>query len=153
MKHAKQVLCLAFLSAFLCWNGMAFSQSDQVPQNLQAQFASEYPDAQDLDWNIEDGLYECEFYRDGLEMEVVYDESGMVITRETGLAENDLPTEIKTYISQNLNTLSFMEASMTENGDDTFYEVDLEAAGVETELLFDAKFKLVATQQESLLED
>ena len=85
----KKIMLLAVLFAFA---QTAFTQASKVPEAVKMTFAKAYPNADDVEWELEDGNFEVEFeMTDDQEMSVVYDANGIVLETELEIAFSALP--------------------------------------------------------------
>ena len=85
----KKIMLLAALFAFA---QTAFTQASKVPEAVKMTFAKAYPNADDVEWELEDGNFEVEFeMSDDKEMSVVYDTNGTLLETEVEIAFSELP--------------------------------------------------------------
>lgn len=128
--------------------------TDELPQAVFEAFSNAYPDAEDVEWELEDGYYEVEFEMGNYEIEVTYDLNGNVIEIEEEIDPATLPENIRTYISTNYPDSEIEEAEMITDDDGVFYEVEIETANdEELELLFDEDGNFIEVESEDDDED
>jgi uncharacterized membrane protein YkoI len=85
----KKTLLLLALFAFA---QTTFAQASKVPEAAKMAFAKAYPNADDVEWELEDGNFEVEFeLSEDKEMSVVYDASGNVLETEVPIKFSELP--------------------------------------------------------------
>ncbi len=73
-----------------------FAQASKVPQAVKTALAKAYPNATDVDWELEDGKYEAEIEMEGdKEMSVLFDASGALLETEVELAFSELPQAVQ----------------------------------------------------------
>lgn len=69
-----------------------FAQSSKVPEAVKIAFAKAYPNADDVEWEMENGNFEVEFeMSDDQEMSVVYNANGGLLETEVEIAFSELP--------------------------------------------------------------
>lgn len=85
----KKILSLVAIFAFA---QTAYAQNSKIPGAVKTAFAKAYPNASDVEWEMEGGHYEVEFeITDDKEMSVVYDGNGSLLETEVEIAFSDLP--------------------------------------------------------------
>lgn len=67
------------------------NQEVQVPQQVQAAFNEEYPDASNVDWEQDGEQYMVDFRANELDIEITYDAQGNVIEKLGDVEEDPLP--------------------------------------------------------------
>jgi len=73
-----------------------FAQASKVPQAVKTALAQAYPNATDVDWELEDGKYEAEIDMEGgKEMSLLYDASGSLLETEVEIAFSELPQAVQ----------------------------------------------------------
>lgn len=107
----------------------------QVPTAVATSFSREFPQAKDVEWEMEGTVYEVEFELGQTEHEAAYAETGTLLELETKLKEtSQIPATALTYITANYPNADIEEAAMKEiNGKGTFYEVVIELENDEEE--------------------
>ncbi len=119
-----------------------------MPEAAATRFKADYPDVTDAKWEKEGDRYEVEWVVNDMEMEVIYDKEGNVLAKEWEIPMDSLPKTVMKYLKTNHPDRKFDEAEMVEKEGARFYELEFEADGKETELLFSADGKLVNTTEE-----
>ncbi|PHI20978.1 hypothetical protein CEQ90_04640 [Lewinellaceae bacterium SD302] len=69
---------LLSLALFACDDANDAS-TDGVPASIVAAFNAAYPNATDVEWDVENDSYEVEFEVNGEEMEINYDGNGNIV--------------------------------------------------------------------------
>jgi len=124
----KKILILAALVAFFSTaqaQGIAMSQ---VPSVILNEFNKQFSKARDLDWELDNDLFEVEFETQwGRKHTAFYDLTGNLVRHEEELAEGELPDAIRKSLTKDFAGYSIDEAiCITEKGV-KFYQLDLEA--------------------------
>ena len=126
----KKIMLFIALFAFA---QTAFAQSKKVPEAAKMAFAKDYPKADDVKWEMEDGNYEVEFeIADDQEISVVYDANGAVLETEVEIAFSELPKAAQDA----LKGKKVKEAAKITNAKGV---VTYEAEVRRKDLMFDAK--------------
>ncbi len=138
----KTTILLFIVSALLfsCNGPTKEKQENQDQTNpTEANFKSQYPDAKDVEWEVEGEYTEAEFMQDGMEISILYDKEGNVIETETVIDVSQLPESVVIYIAENYPESEIEEAEKIESAKGNFFEVEIENENdEEIELLFDA---------------
>lgn len=83
----KAILFLAFSA---CIVGISFAQ-ESIPQAAKDHFASTYPMATDVKWDVEDGKIEVKFELNGIEWDGYYDATGNWLKTKRELKKDEVP--------------------------------------------------------------
>jgi len=87
---------LMLLIALFALAQTTFAQASKVPQAVKTALAQAYPNATDVDWELEDGKYEAEIDMEGgKEMSLLYDASGSLLETEVEIAFSELPQAVQ----------------------------------------------------------
>ncbi len=126
------------------------SNNQDIPDNVQKNFKSDFSTIEDAEWEFEDGLYEAEFEENGLERTVIYDADGNRVATETEFPVDDLSEVILNYISDNYTDAEIEEAETVESTDGNFTVVEIEMNDdQEIELFFDTDGNFVKQVEET----
>ncbi len=85
-----------------------------IPKDVRQAFESDFPDAMDVSWDFDFGIYEVEFVQEGWEKEAVYNKDAMIQQLETEIAIDDLPGAIIEHIAETSDQLTIVEADKLE---------------------------------------
>ena len=114
----------------------AQAQKLVVPEVVKAKVKALYPQANDVDWELEDGNYEAEIEQKGSsDVSVVLNAQGSVLETETEIKVSELPTAVRTYVAQQLGNKKIKEAAKIVKADNT---VEYEAQVGKKDYLFDS---------------
>lgn len=106
------------------------TQQDEsaVPEAVQSAFNSAYPEAKDVEWEMENDIYEVEFELGENEHEAAYNAAGNKLEFETKLTEeSQIPENALRYISENYPNAEIEEAAKKEiTGKGAIFEVVIE---------------------------
>ena len=136
---------ILFLSALLTLApaaAFATAPHDTPPQAVLQAFQKAFPNAQDVDWELEDGQYEAEFELGNTEQSATFSATGQLLETETEIAVSELPAPIRDYVAANYKGKKIKEASriVTPTGTVTY-----EAEVKRRDLMFDAAGKFLET--------
>lgn len=85
----KKVMLLLVLFAFA---QIVYAQAAKVPEAVKMAFAKAYPNADDIEWEMESGNFEVEFeIAEDQEISVVYNANGELLETEVEIAFSELP--------------------------------------------------------------
>ena len=99
-----------------------------VPTAVKSAFATKYPTASDLEWEMESPTeYEAEFEENGSEKSAVFTADGTWKETEVEIGESDLPEAIRAVISSEFPGYEIEKAETVETPKTALaYEVELE---------------------------
>lgn len=123
MKNLKIAVVALFATAAVSAQDLA---KNQVPTNLNESFQKAYPNATDVEWEMDGMNYKVEFDMNKMENEVWYSKEGNIIKSEMELTEKDLPGAIATAVKNKYPEYSIDEVEVTEVDGKKTYEVELE---------------------------
>lgn len=115
-----------------------------VPAQAKAAFAAKFPTATKVEWGIEKpGEYEAEFILNKTAVSALFDKKGTLLETESKIALADLPQPIKTMLAKDYATYKIEAIEKNEVKGLVKYEVVVEKAKKEKELIFDVSGKLL----------
>jgi biopolymer transport protein ExbD len=88
----------------------------QVPAAVKASFTKTYP-ATKAGWEIEGGVYEASFKKDGKSMSVMIDKGGNITETETDIPVSQLPKAVTAYLQQHYKGAKIKEAARIVKAD------------------------------------
>ncbi len=113
----------------------------EVPKVVLQKMLSLYPDAKNVKWEMEDGMYEGEFKQNKSEVSVMLSRDGMVAFTEAQVEVASLPAGLLNYVADNYPGAVISEASkITDSKGMVSYE--LEIGG--DEYVFDTNGNLIS---------
>ena len=150
MKASKGILAMCLL-LFLCGGASVKAQNNkEIPAKISDQIKSLYPGAQNVNWEMEDSLYEASFVSKQVETTLQWSMDGRLLYTETVVASAKLPGKIKKYLTQHTITAGISEASrIVDMTGKVTYEV--EAGNIE--YLFDANGQWLSQEKDEEDED
>lgn len=123
MKHVK-LIALALLAT------AAVSAQDlmkgQVPVNLHNSFTQAYPEATDVEWEMEGVNYKVEFDLEKMDHEILYSKTGSVIKSELEIPKAEIPIAVAATLQSKYPKYKIDEVEMTQENGNKTYEVELE---------------------------
>lgn len=111
------------------------------PEAVLQAFQKTFPNADDVDWEMENGHYEAEFEQGEVEQSATFSASGQLLETETEIAVSELPAAARDYVAAHYRGKKIREAAriVTPTGTVTY-----EAAVKRRDLMFDAAGKFLA---------
>jgi hypothetical protein len=91
----KKFILIMLISAI----GMiGFAQVSKIPQNVQSQFSTSYPNVSTTEWKVEGSNYNVRFFDQmNRQQVVVYNNDAKVIRREAEIERSRIPVTISDY--------------------------------------------------------
>ena len=149
----KKSLVMAGFIALIGIVGMSMAtNSIDVPTAVKNAFTQKFPDAQKVEWELEEvGEYEAEFKLNGEEMSANFKEDGTWVGTETEIAVENLPQAVKEGITATFPDHKIEEVEYCDKSNGiTVYEVELENEKTDTEFkaVFSADGKFIKKEIE-----
>lgn len=112
----------------------AFAKTTPPQAVLQA-FQKAFPNAEDVDWELENGQYEAAFEQAEVEQSATFSPAGQLLETETEIAVSALPAAVRDYVAAHFKGKKIREAAriVTPTGTVTY-----EAEVKRRDLMFDA---------------
>ncbi|WP_432411728.1 PepSY-like domain-containing protein [Rasiella sp. SM2506] len=101
-------------------------KTNQVPANLNNNFAQAYPNATNVEWEMEEMNYKVEFDLGKMDHEVWYSKTGSIVKTEFEILKTDVPAAVAATVQSKYPKYKIDEIEMTEENGKKTYEVELE---------------------------
>ena len=123
----KQILAVA-ASAIFSFAQAQDIPSGQVPSVVLSSFSTDFPKAQDVEWEMEGNLYVVDFETGwNLDHEGWYNAKGELVKHEEDIAPKDLPKTVSDRINKDFGSYTLDDLQRIENGDEVVYQMELNA--------------------------
>lgn len=130
-----------------CGKQQGEAATDQaIPDVVVRSFQATNPEVKDAIWQKEEEGFEAEWKVNGMERGITYNENGEVLITEEQVQEAEMPAAITSYLAENPAELRIVKVGKDIEGGITRYEVELDNAGQELELVFDAQGNLLGEE-------
>jgi hypothetical protein len=117
----------------------------EVPQLIKKSVSEVYPEAKNISWEIEDGMYEASFMEAGKELTCVIAMNGKITQIEEEIGTSGLPGGALSYLAMHELRTDKMEVTKIKDARNTItYEIETEGMSY----LFDERGNLISKQQE-----
>ncbi len=111
---------------------------------MRTSFEQTYPNAEDVEWEMEGESYKVEFEIDREDHEIWYASDGNTAKMEKEISDSDLPQAIHSAISYTYEGYTIDGIDMIEENGVATYEVELEKSGDDDKkVLFDTDGKVL----------
>ncbi|WP_299821416.1 SdiA-regulated domain-containing protein [uncultured Pontibacter sp.] len=114
-----------------------FWEEDQVPENIKVRFAEMYPSVKNVDWDLENTLYEADFKINGREREVLLDTTGALVQVSEEIDKADLPEAILARMAKEYGNYNVEEVHRVQRDKQRSYVVELQRRTKEVLITFD----------------
>lgn len=113
--------------------------SSQVPSVIANKFATQFPKAKDIDWEMKGELYNVEFElgRD-IDHEIWYDKAGNIVKHKQDITERDLPAAIKSKLQKDFNGYRLDDLEKITEGSKSIYKMELKSSAKDWDIVMDA---------------
>lgn len=118
----------------------ATATQTRPPQAVLEAFQKAYPNAEDVDWELEYGMYEAEFEIGGIEQSATFTVAGYLLETEVEIAVSELPAAVRDYVAAHYKGKKIKEAARIITAKKTVaYEVEVKRR----DLMFDEQGNLL----------
>jgi hypothetical protein len=135
MKSTLYLLSVLSLCSFSCEDDLA---QKEVPEAVKAGFTASFPEAAKVEWEKSGESYEVEFIFNNLEHEALLNTAGDVLKFKHDVQPADLPEAVTGSISQNYSGMLVSDPERVQQGDQEYYQLELEKDEQELHLVFSA---------------
>lgn len=123
--------------------GQDISESD-VPSVLVNKFKSAYPQATDVDWEMDGELYKVEFETEGnIDHDIWYNSSGELVRHKEDIAQSELPQAVLSRVNTDFKGYTIEDSQRTTTGSDTVYKLELDSQTDEWEVTIAANGQII----------
>jgi len=123
MKTIIFAICMAAASTIVA--AQDISQAE-VPSVVLNTFQSKFPNAVDIEWEMEGDLYKVEFEIGKFDHDVFIDKSGNVKRHKEAILKSDLPAAIKEKLKSQFKDYRVEDVDRIESEGQVTYKVDLD---------------------------
>ncbi|RDV15686.1 hypothetical protein DXT99_08470 [Pontibacter diazotrophicus] len=126
------------MSVFLlsCSNDENDVVPNDVPEAVKNTLTTNFSNAMDVEWEKSGTNYEADFDVAGVDHEALIEPSGEMLMYKYDIPETELPDAVTAAISQNYSGMHIDDAERLYQGNDEFYQVDLDNSGTDVHLVF-----------------
>jgi hypothetical protein len=98
-----------------------------LPEGVLLQkFQQDFPNAHDVEWESNGGIYEVEFEIKFRDFEAFYDKDGNLVMYKQELRERNLPAVVKTAAEAKYPKYRFEDIEKIVKGTETIYKIEME---------------------------
>ncbi|WBL22718.1 PepSY-like domain-containing protein [Zunongwangia sp. HRR-M8] len=142
----KQILILG--TALTIASGLQAQEIPQteVPSIIVNEFSKNYPEAKDIEWELEGNQYAVEFELDwNTDHELWYDKQGKLLKHKEDISEKDLPKAVSETIKSEFDGYSIDDLERISQSGKVYYHIDFEALLKEDwEVVIDNKGSIIS---------
>lgn len=131
MKIILSIAALLIANVTFCQN----LAESEVPANVVAVVNSEYPNATDVEWEMEKGHYEVEFEIDRADHEMLIDKNGKVLFHKGELTKSDLPDKVMNTVNADYSDREVEDVDIITKDGKTYYQVEFDGRVFDDEIL------------------
>lgn len=125
-------------------------KASDVPQAVQNAFKDSYPDATDVEWEMEDSsTYEVEFEINDVDHEAIFEADGQWIETEIELKKSELPEEVTKAFKAKYPKKKIKEAVRIESyKKGVLYELEYRSGFTKKEAVFDSGGEFISESKD-----
>lgn len=123
-------------------------QQKNVPAVVLNAFQLKFPNATDVDWRLEKGIYRIKFEVNNKDNELYLDDRGKVLKHHQDLYGSEVPGSVLKTINSKVALFDLNDADLMEEGGKTVYEINFEISGKDHDFWIDEKGRLLKYRKE-----
>lgn len=136
------------LAAALFFTGTAVAQDipqSQVPTGIVSNFQKAFPDAMDVEWEMDGNLYKVEFEigMRQLDHDAWYDDAGKLLKHQEEISKNSLPKQVTAGVKQEFKGYRIEDVEKITEGDKVTYKLEVKSSMEEWKLTLDSNGKVL----------
>lgn len=135
MKTAVMVAALLGLITVCC--AQDIPQND-VPSVVLNSFKTSFPQAQDVEWEMNGDLYNIEFEINKVDHEAWIDKNGRLVKHKTELKPGELPANVRNAVAAKYKNMVIDDADKIEKDGKTYYKIGLDGKTGDLDIIVDA---------------
>ena len=143
------LISLIFIGLMACKN-QTNDSNDQSSLNFQADFATRYPEAQDVVWDTSDIGYAALFTKGEFDTKAFFDTKGVYQYTSTFIEHTSLPEAIQKVLNTTYQNAAAAVIMKIETAGKLTYQIELETSTDYISLEFDESGKLLKEQKAPL---
>jgi len=136
------------LAAAIFFTGAAVAQDipqSQVPAGVVSNFQKAFPDAMDVEWEMDGNLYKVEFEigMRQLDHDAWYDDAGKLLKHQEEISKNSLPKQVTAGVKQEFKGYRIEDVEKITEGDKVTYKLEVKSRTEEWKLTLDSNGKVL----------
>lgn len=131
------------LAAAIFFTSAAVAQDipqSQVPTGVVSNFQKAFPDAMDVEWEMDGNLYKVEFEigMRKLDHDAWYDDAGQLLKHQEEISKNSLPKQVTAGVKQEFKGYRIEDVERITEGDKVTYKLEVKSRTEEWKLTLDS---------------
>lgn len=108
----------------------------EVPSVIDNTFKTQFPDAEDVEWERNQEFYEVDFEWKNIDYSALLDEAGDLVKFKYDLPTSKLPQSVKNNFAQNHPKKSIDDAEAVHENEIVYYQIETEGFLQDKKLVF-----------------
>lgn len=108
-----------------CAHAQEIAQQN-VPSVIVNSFTSTYPNAMDVEWEINGDTYDVEFELGQVDNHIWYNLEGKVVKHKKEVRRSELPAAVSNMLKKDFATFKIDDIDLIEENGNTYYVIDLD---------------------------
>lgn len=150
MKTRYLLAALPFAFTLAC---SEVEEDETIPESVAQAFEKMYPDAQEVEWEKEEDIWEAEFMENAHEVSAEFTAAGGWIESETTLQRNEVPAPVVQAVLAKYPNAEFLEFEEVRGVEFMAYEVEFSFEGEEMEILISGSGVILESEEENESEE
>jgi len=143
---------LTFAAGLLLCAGSLTAQdipASQVPSVIANKFATQFPKAKDIDWEIKGELYNVEFELGrNIDHEVWYDHKGVMVRHKEEIDKNSLPAAVTAKLGKDFKGYRIDDPEKITEGSKVIYKLELKSITKDWDIVIDSQGNILKQKED-----
>lgn len=119
--------------------------ANRVPSVVRNSFKQEFPNAKDVEWELENTNYEVDFEIGDVDYQALVASNGNILKYKHKISSTPLPEAILSKISSNYGATSIDDTDILNINGTIYYQVELDDVPNDKHIVFDENGEVVTT--------
>ncbi|MCT4623198.1 MAG: PepSY-like domain-containing protein [Schleiferiaceae bacterium] len=128
-------------------------KQEETPEAVLKSFNSMFPNAQEVEWELEEDVWEAEFTLDEHEVSAEFNLEGEWLETETELGKEQIPHAVASVISEKYPNCMWLGYEEVRKPEFMAYEIEIEFEGETHEILISGSGEILEEETESSNEE
>ena len=141
------------ISAFLLFSGYICAQSQDIPQSnvppvVVSTFTQKFPNAKDVEWELENNTYHVEFKIGSVDHDAWIESNGQLSSYKQDIRPADLPATVQAAVKKDFSGFKVSDAVKKDMNGDITYKLELKKGGKEWEAVYADDGRLISKRED-----
>lgn len=139
-------LVLLFVASFSFAQDIATSD---IPVSIANKFKQDFPNATDVEWEMDDELYNVEFDDENkVDHDVWYNQNGEMVKHKYEISKEDLPEKVLSIINKEFQDFEIEDIKKIVENNVTTYRIEFDSSSDELEVIFNSEGEVLSKKED-----